>query len=207
MIATIILAAGASRRMGQPKQLLEWQGNPLIRHAAMTALEAGLGSVRIVLGAVDQPCRSALKNLPVGIIGNPEWKTGMGGSIVAGLSCLDLETLSGLIIMLCDQPMVDAALLSQLVRESKRSGGSMVALKHPTGAGPPAFFPPNRFEMLQKLRNHDGARKILREDPDLVLLDASHAIHDVDTPADWVKLKNLADSSLERDIGGSLLSG
>jgi molybdenum cofactor cytidylyltransferase len=192
MIATIILAAGASRRMGRPKQLLDWQGNPLIRHTALTALESGLGSVKVVVGAVDQPCRAALKHLPVGIIGNPNWQAGMGGSIAAGLSCLDLETLAGVIIMVCDQPLVTSNLLMRLESESKNANGAIVALKHQDGAGPPAYFPKNQIAMLQSLRDHEGARTILRRHQNLVLLDAPHAMTDLDTPSDWQRLIKLA---------------
>jgi molybdenum cofactor cytidylyltransferase len=87
-IAGIILAAGESRRFGQPKQLLDWKGQPFVRAVAMTAHEAGLSPVIVVTGANAEQVELAVKDLDVTVVRNEEWKNGQGSSIKAGILSL-----------------------------------------------------------------------------------------------------------------------
>ncbi len=187
MIATIILAAGGSRRLGKPKQLVAWHGNPLVRHAALVALEADLGQVIVVLGAVDAPCREALTGLPVEIVTNADWETGMGGSIAMGVAKAG-HTSAGAIVMLCDQPFIDASFLRRL---ATRGGKHPVISSFGDGQGPPAFFPASYIKKLRNLHGHQGARSILRADPDVEIVPCPQGGFDLDTPEDEIELSRM----------------
>ena len=107
-VAGIILAAGASQRMGQPKPLLLWRGKPFVCHVARTALDAGLTPVVIVIGAHAEEVWAALADLPVEIVYNPNWAEGQSTSVQAGLQSLPPET-DAAVFLLADQPHIPAA--------------------------------------------------------------------------------------------------
>ncbi|HMR98957.1 MAG TPA: selenium cofactor biosynthesis protein YqeC [Anaerolineales bacterium] len=87
-VAGVILAAGESSRYGEPKQLLEWKGEPFVRVAAKRALEVGLSPVVVVTGANAERVESAVKDLNVKIVRNTEWKSGQASSIREGVLSL-----------------------------------------------------------------------------------------------------------------------
>ncbi|HEY0757641.1 MAG TPA: nucleotidyltransferase family protein [Acidisarcina sp.] len=89
--AGLVLAAGGSRRLGQPKQLLELDGEALLRRTVRIAVEAGCGRVVVVLGAGAEALRLQVAGLPAEVVVNAEWEQGMGGSIRAGLEALGLD--------------------------------------------------------------------------------------------------------------------
>jgi hypothetical protein len=85
-VAGIILAAGAASRYGAPKQLLDWKGKPFVRHVAETALRSGLEPVVVVTGFHHADVESALQDLPVHIVHNPDYAQGQSTSIKAGVA-------------------------------------------------------------------------------------------------------------------------
>src|SRR5437588_10860570 len=106
-IGIVILAAGASTRMGTPKQLLRYAGQTLLRRAAETALASQGRPVVVVLGAGSERCRPELEGLPVRIVENPGWEQGMSASLRIGIEALLVgaeEALEAVIFMLCAQP-------------------------------------------------------------------------------------------------------
>src|ERR1039458_1274155 len=121
-IALVLLAAGGSTRMGTPKQLLPYQGRPLIRHAAETALASGCDPVVVVLGSHVEEIRTALDGLEVVVVENTEWEKGMGTSIRAGISGAEILGCEGAILALADQPLVSAEILQRLVEEHEETG-------------------------------------------------------------------------------------
>src|SRR5580765_8406302 len=98
-VATLLLAAGGSSRLGQPKQLLPFGNGTLLRHAAETALEAALGPVIVVLGAVEEKCRETLAGLAVTVLANPAWEEGMGTSIAIGMQAVSDALHRAVIVM------------------------------------------------------------------------------------------------------------
>ncbi len=184
MTGIIVLAAGSSSRLGQPKQLVTWHGVPLIRHAATTALTADLGPVTIVLGAVTKPCREALLGLELTIAENPAWADGMGGSISAGIRSLSAHKLENVIVTLCDLPLVTPAVFSRLVSLRKTERTEIVACHNGTAFSPPILFSENRFENLRSLSGRDGAKNILKNETSITRLDCPEAAMDIDTPGD-----------------------
>jgi len=183
MTGIILLAAGASRRLGQPKQLLPWGESNLLRHSVNVALQANLGPVVIVLGAVD--CRESLKDQPIKMVTNKNWESGMGSSIATGMESLTESGLENIIVMLCDQPFIDAGDLRELVSQRERSGCEIVTSRYDGTLGPPALFSKNRFEHLLLLHGKGGAKSLFENEPSLLPIDSAKARIDIDTSSDW----------------------
>ncbi len=194
-IGMILAAAGASRRLGQPKQLLNWQGRTLLEHAVEVALAAQLGPVTVVLGSEAEACRAVLSHLPVRLVVNPNWQQGLGSSLALGcriqlnvwpdsLPEHSPEHLSGLMILLCDQPEIDPADLRQLAAVQQQTAAPIVASRYAQTFGPPALFAPQWFQALTELKGEKGAKSIFAQEPDMAWVDCPHAARDIDTPAD-----------------------
>jgi len=173
--AAIILAAGASTRLGEPKQLVEFVGERLLERAVRTAREAGCGPVVVVLGAGAGTIQAQCSLRDATVIHNMEWKEGMASSIRAGVAALPLETESA-IVMTCDQPAVTAAHLQRLMAAM---GNGAVASEYSGRRGVPACFPAVLFAELAQLRGDQGAAKLLQQSPAVPL---PFGEVDVDTP-------------------------
>ena len=182
MTGIILLAAGSSSRLGEPKQLVDWHGQPLLRHMASVAIGAGLGPVTVVLGANDEACREALGDLQLTTIHNPNWASGMGSSISSGLLSLIVQATDGVIVMLCDQPLVDAELLRSLKELSEDY--YVVASRYDEQLGPPAFFSPEQYDSLLALDGAEGAKSIINAETSVGWVEAPQAAVDIDTPED-----------------------
>ena len=191
-IAGIILAAGASARMGRPKLLLPWQGEPLIRHTARTALEAGLFPVIVVTGAYGAEVEAALTGLEVQIAANPEWETGQGSSVRAGVAALPSET-GAAIFLLGDQPQIPASLLQALAEAHAQSQAPVIAPLIDGQRGNPVLFDRAVFPDLLLLRGDAGARQVFsRYPPQYLPWNDPAPLWDIDTPADYQRLVNAA---------------
>ena len=146
-IAAVILAAGASTRFGQPKQLLDWNGVPLLGHVANTAINAALSPVTVVLGSGAEHLRPILDTLPVKTVMNWRWEEGMSTSVQMGLAVLPPE-VEAAVFLQCDQPLITPELLRALVACHKETGAGIV---HPTYAdqrGTPVLFARRLFPEL-----------------------------------------------------------
>ena len=140
--AVIILAAGASVRLGQPKQLLRFRGLSLLRHATETALGSVCRPVLVVLGAFADRLQAELAALPVTVVINSAWAEGMASSIRAGLRVVASEAPGpdAVVIMLCDQPLLTSRMLDQLVRVHRLEARGIVAAAYEETLGVPALF-------------------------------------------------------------------
>jgi molybdenum cofactor cytidylyltransferase len=187
--AIILLAAGASTRLGRPKQLVLWNGEPLLRHSTIVALSARLGPVIVVLGAVECECRESLAGLSVEIVVNTSWAEGMGGSIAAGMIPVQnsVTPLQSVIIMLCDQPYVSSATLRSLSDEQRRTRSAVVASHYCESddtLGVPALFTSARFAALAQLCGALGAKQLIASESSPAFIDCPEALADIDIPAD-----------------------
>lgn len=184
-IGIILLAAGASVRMGTPKQLIPIAGVPLIRRAALAAVGSGCHPVVVVLGANAHSVRIELEGMEVYVAINPEWSLGMASSIRCGLEkvlALAPDT-EGVVLMLADQPGVTTECLNRLLRGHEDSG--LVAARYNHMVGPPALFPRESFRELSQLQGPFGARALLdRQGDDVLAVDMPEAARDLDTPQD-----------------------
>ncbi len=187
-VAGIILAGGAAQRFGEPKQLLVWQGQPLVRRAAQTALDAGLSPVVVVTGAIDEPIRDALHGLPVQIIHNPIWQQGQSTSVKAGLSMLP-EKAGGGIFLLADQPRVTAPLLRALVDMHASTLSPLVAPQVAGQRTNPVLFDRVTFGDFQGISGDQGGRALFSRFPTTwVPWHDDGLTLDIDTPDDFQKL-------------------
>jgi molybdenum cofactor cytidylyltransferase len=191
--ALILLAAGSSTRMGSPKQLLDFRGQPMLRHAALTALASGCNPVIVVLGARHEEIRPVLHGLKLEIIINPRWEEGMGTSIRVGLSALEkLDPQSqrhpGVILALADQPFITPAFLRSLMEQHRQTSRPIVAAQYTGTVGVPAFFARQFFPNLMALNPGEGCKKIIQAHPgDTLLIHCPQAAQDIDTPEDYVR--------------------
>jgi molybdenum cofactor cytidylyltransferase len=185
----ILLAAGASRRMGRAKQLLPVQGQPLLRLVAERVLTAKVSPVVVVLGAEAKQIEPTLAGLSVHYAVNPAWQEGLGSSLRVGVDAL-LEcapNLDALIVTLGDQPSLPAQHLDQLIARYRQGGCSLVASQTGPRRVPPVLFGKEWFPRLKQLTGDAGAREILREDrPDFASVPLEDNT-DLDTPEDYAR--------------------
>lgn len=186
-VAAVILAAGASRRLGQPKQLVIWEGEPLLRRAARVARESGFRPVRVVLGAGAEACRDVLAGLEVEIVLNAAWEEGLGSSVRAGVAALPSE-VDGLLLLVCDQPALERGLLDRFLAAHAADPDRVVASCYAGIRGIPALFPRRRFPELSALRGDRGARGLLGG-VGVLEIPFPGGEEDLDTPEDLARLK------------------
>ena len=192
--AAIVLAAGEASRFGSAKQVALYKGKALVLHAVDAALVAGCQRVIVVTGAhagdVQQVLAQALPHkAELSLVHNPNWPEGMSSSITAGATALLAEgsPLEAAFVTLADQPLVDAALLTQLAAARRSHRADAAALAYPSGPGVPACFGGSALPLLTQLNTSvGGAKALLRGDAlRVVTVDAPAARRDVDTLADW----------------------
>ena len=187
-IGIILLAAGSSSRMGRSKQLLEIEGEPLLCRCIKVAQAVDPNHVVVILGANEKAHREIIDKLPVHIISNYYWKTGMGSSIKTGLNYLIQEAsdLEAVIIMVCDQPALTADHLDKLIQKFKQKKKSIIASSYANSTGVPVLFGRAFFSNLLLLSDDHGAKKIIQQFPGQVgeVAFPSGAI-DLDTEEDY----------------------
>lgn len=173
-IAGIVLAAGASRRLGEPKQLLDCHGEPLVRVIARH-VRAATDSTCVVVGAVD--LTAALAGLAVDMVPCPRWSEGMAASLRAGVEWA--RGHEAVVVAACDQPDLDAAHVRALIDTYRRTG-HIVASRYADITGVPALFPATMFDALTALEGDRGARALLG---DAHAIDWPDGARDLDTPS------------------------
>lgn len=174
-VAAVILAAGASTRLGTPKQLALLVGETLLARAVRVATEAACAPVLVVLGANAELISASGPFHDARLVVNPTWPEGMASSIRAGLQALAGQ-VDGTILMTCDQPAVTPAHLRQL---ATRNPDEVTASAYANRRGVPAYFPSRLFPQLLALTGDEGARTLLQIGATLPLPNGEL---DIDTP-------------------------
>lgn len=187
-VAALVLAAGESSRLGQPKQLVEYRGERLLDRAIRIAHQAGASPVFVVLGADYEQFLDILYSNPYQprILINKAWKYGMATSIALGASAAERVDAEDLLILTCDQIAVTAEHLAMLMEASRKE--HVVASHYYERRGIPALFPEFSFHALQDLRGDAGARLLLQDDAVLTVPLPGGEL-DVDTPEDLERLR------------------
>lgn len=187
-VAGVVLAAGGSSRLGRPKQLLDWHGKTLVRHAVDKALSANLSPVIVVLGAYYEEVRKELVDLPVIIVNNEEWEQGQSTSVRASLEFLP-EEVGAAIFLLVDQPEISSSLIHSLIERHAVSLDPIVAPMIHGKRGNPVLFDRETFSDLRTLRGDVGGRALFDHYSVTYLeVEDNHINLDIDTEDDYQQL-------------------
>lgn len=161
-VYAVILAAGASRRLGKPKQLLEWRDRTLLEHAIQNARPLLNERIIVVLGAHAQAIQSAVQPSGIHMIVNPNWQEGIASSIRTGIGALPASA-SAALILLCDQPLINTGHLQSLLIRWQNEPTCIVASHYFDSVGVPALFPAHFFGPLLELEGDRGAKHLLQK--------------------------------------------
>lgn len=186
-IGVLILAAGSSSRMGVSKQMLPIDGTSLLGKTISTAIQAGLKNIAVILGSNADEHRIAANEFPVTTLLNSDWRKGMGSSIKVGVNYFrTINSVTGVIILVCDQPTLTAEIVRNLITKRKETHKSIIASRYSNTIGVPALFTAEGFEKLLSLEDDQGAKKIILENQDhLSTIDFPSGEIDLDTPEDY----------------------
>jgi molybdenum cofactor cytidylyltransferase len=191
--AAIVLAAGSSSRLGQPKQLLLINGESLLRRTARLALEAGCRPVIVVLGFEHARMQPEVRDLPASIAVNETWTEGMGSSLRCGMQAL-MQTApcpENVLVLVCDQPALNRDYLEELLHthEAESRSAGITASHYSGRIGVPAAFSREHFAELLRSEGDQGARQLLRRLTKTVqIVEFSKGEMDIDLPTDLNKL-------------------
>jgi molybdenum cofactor cytidylyltransferase len=190
-IGAVILAAGESSRFGRPKQLLQFRGRSLVRRVADAAGEAGCEPIAVVTGSEAEKIRAELRGARLKIFENQNWRAGIGGSIRLGVQGLiDIQPkLKAIVLLVCDQPLVDAGAVRQLIALREKTSKAIVASRYSATLGVPALFDRSCFSELLALEYANGAKSIiLRDHKRVAKFPFPKGKIDIDTLDDYEKL-------------------
>lgn len=183
--------------MGQPKQLLDWGGRPLVRAIVETALAARLDEVIVVTGSAGGAVAAALADLPVRIAPNPRAASGQSTSLCAGIAALS-PGVAAAVILLGDQPFVTASIIEALVRVWRDERAPIVAPVFAGTRGNPVLFDRSLFAELLTIEGDQGARGVITRNPArvrFVHFDDDRPLLDIDTPESYVYARALLEST------------
>ncbi|NET57370.1 MAG: nucleotidyltransferase family protein [Symploca sp. SIO2E6] len=190
-IAIIILAAGASTRMGCPKQLLSYQGYSLLSYTIECAIASVCETVVVVLGANAQQIRAEVNQSSVKVVENSDWHSGMGSSIRKGILSLEncSETIEAAVITVCDQPFLSTEIINHLVAAYYSTGKPIIACQYADTLGVPVLFSRSLFSELATLDDRVGAKNLINKyDNQVFSIPFPLGVIDIDTPTDYQQL-------------------
>ena len=194
MIAAIILAAGKSRRMGQPKMVLPWGKRTVIEHVITTFRSAGVDDILVVTGAAHELVENALKPYAVRFIHNNEYAYGeMLSSLQRGLAAMSSETEAAL-IGLGDQPQVQEETVRQVIESYRQSRSGLVMPSFEKRRGHPWLVARPLWKELLNMRSPASPRDFLnRHSADIlyVNVETPSILYDLDTPLDYERFRPL----------------
>jgi molybdenum cofactor cytidylyltransferase len=162
-IGAIILAAGESSRLGRPKQLIQFRGKSLVRRVVDAADAAGCSPITVVLGSDRKEIARELQQTSAVIVENESWRNGIGTSIRSGIqsSIRHAPSLDAVVLLVCDQPLVDTEVIKQLIARHGETEKTIVASSYSGTLGVPALFDRSSFEELLALPDDSGAKSII----------------------------------------------
>lgn len=189
----VILAAGASTRMGQPKQLLRIGTESMLQRAIRIALSTPFRPVVVVLGANQEKIEPELEGLEVETVYNPDWSTGMGSSIATGVKHLlqVAKNCQQAMILVGDQPLLNSAHLLALQERKNQGNSPMVVSRYAATSGVPALFDQSLFGELIELDGAQGAKPLIQKYLDQAsVVNFEEGVLDIDTPEEWAAFLN-----------------
>ncbi|MEH1891648.1 MAG: nucleotidyltransferase family protein [Nostoc sp.] len=199
-IAIMILAAGASTRMGTPKQLLLYQGRSFLQYITEMAIASVCQPVVVVLGANAEQIHPQIKQLPVRVVKNLDWACGMSTSIKSGIELLNNlpQKVEAVVITLCDQPFVSYKIINQLVDAYYSEKKPIIACEYAGTLGVPSLFSQIFFSELAALKETSGAKKVINNNLNEVFsIPFPLGNIDIDTPKDYKELLSITNLASE----------
>jgi len=188
-VGGVILAAGDSERLGRPKQLLNWQGEPFITIVARHALEAGLSPLVVVTGANRGLVEVAVCDLSLKTIYNSQWAEGQSTSVKAGLRALP-DDPQAVMFLLSDQPHIPSQLIRELIQRYAMNRAPITAPKVGERRGNPVLFGRETFHALSRVTGDKGGRAIFDQfEVDWLVWQDERILMDVDSLEDLEKLQ------------------
>ena len=187
MISAIILAAGESKRMGEPKQLMPFGQSTILEKAIDNLLSSAVNEIIVVLGYKAEEVLKTIATKPVKIAINPDYKQGMSTSIIAGLSLIARQA-QAVMLALGDQPLVDSQTINQLIEEFYNHDKGIVVPTYHGKRGHPVIFAIKYKQKLLELTGDIGGREVIKDHPDDILevaVDSESVISDIDTINDY----------------------
>lgn len=191
MTGLVILAAGPSTRLGEPKQKIIFEGKSLLQRAVQTALDSACRPVIVLLGAYDNEIQSDIENEDVIVYHNFQWEEGMSSSIRLGIAMLQKTQtpVSDVILMVCDQPFADTTLLNDMINKKAITSKGIIACSYKNTLGVPVLFDKKFFPELLSLEGPDGAKKLIMKHKEAVAdIPFDLGSFDIDTNDDYEAL-------------------
>lgn len=187
--AILILAAGESKRLGRPKQMVVLNNSTLLNNTIEEAIRIKKADVFVILGDKHKIIQDTLnEHIPTFI--NPKWKLGMGASIAFGVKQIKENGYDAIILSVCDQPYISEKIFNQLISSFESRSKSIFVSKYNSESGPPTLFDIKYADALEELKNDQGAKEILRQNLDQVgYIEFKMGEIDIDTELDITKLK------------------
>jgi molybdenum cofactor cytidylyltransferase len=185
----IILAAGSSTRMGEPKQLMKYKNKTLLQHTIGEAKHANLEPVICVTGYESDLITQSISVMNVDIVYNENWSDGMGTGVAVGIKRILLSDVDSVILAVSDQPHVSSELFRNMEKLRDESGKKIVACSYAGTLGTPVLFAKDYFHQLMSLDGNQGAKKIVSMNlSDVCPLEFEEGNIDIDTKQDYEKL-------------------
>ncbi len=195
-MVSLLLAAGHSSRMGQPKALLEWNQQPLILHQIKMLQTLGY-PVAVVLGAHGRIIGAQLKDQQILSVSHPNYDAGMGSSIAAGILAIRHLQPEAVLILAVDQPLLTSTYLKELIDYYQKNQAGIVQSVSTEGwKGIPVIFSERYFDVLEGLVGDDGAKPVVKQHlDDSLAFTPSNQLTDIDTYTEYQELKKTTHQS------------
>jgi molybdenum cofactor cytidylyltransferase len=185
----IILAAGSSTRMGEPKQLLMYKDKTFLQHIVCEAKGASLDPVICVTGFQSSRIAESISGTGASVVYNTHWPEGMGSGISTGIKQLSLWDVDDVIVAVSDQPFVSSDLFKKMKELKYQSGKGIIASSYAGTLGTPVLFAAKYFNQLKSLNGNEGAKNIVKRNPhDVCSIEFENGNIDIDTKEDYRKL-------------------
>jgi molybdenum cofactor cytidylyltransferase len=189
MIAAVVLAAGQSRRMGSPKMILPWEETTVIGKVVSTLFQAEIAPIVVITGGAHLEVEAALQAQSVQVVFNPQYAQGeMLSSVQVGLSALP-DNVGAALIVLGDQPQIEADVVSRLIKEYQTTGSKVIVPSYQMHRGHPWLIDRSLWRTVNELRHPDTLRDFLNTHASFIhylVVDTPSVIEDIDTPEEYL---------------------
>ena len=194
MILAIVLAAGASVRMGSPKALLGFGGKTFLQHLVDVLRAAGVRDIRVVVGADAESIGHSLAGYEVDVIVNHDWRKGQLSSVVAGLLGAPEENTEGILVCPVDHPLITARLIITMIAALETTGKRIVIPTFQGKRGHPALFSASMLDEIRRASSEIGLRQVICDHPE--------EVHELATDEEGVLLNIDSIADYERHVAG-----